>query len=185
MSTYKKCFHKRGFTKRLSLMVLLICLSGVVWAESMPTTCNEDCPAPYVENQFWTTEYGTASANIILHETNFLACSSSTYALCYYSGPDAAPSGTLKQPLPSLPCKVSKENSKLADCRCYVEAGDSYVDIHSIRNTEAYIETVRACGLNGEKCSNLISTAADKATALTGKTPTPLPTAPVCAYLQA
>lgn len=165
--------------------ILLLSLVNASHAGPMPETCEQDCPAPYVKNEFWTTEYGSAAANIVLSPTNFLACSSSAYALCYYSGPDAAPDGEHGHRLPSLPCKVSKGNPGIADCRCYAESGASYVDIHSIRNTEAYIETVRVCGLNGEKCANMASEAAAKLAAQLGTTSAVLPTAPVCSYLQA
>lgn len=176
---------KSHFRYVFELVVLLFLLSGAARAEDMPTTCKQDCPAPFVKNEFWTTEYGPAAANIVLSPTNFLACSSSSYALCYYSGPDTAPTGKHKEVLPSLPCKVSKDKPNVADCRCYAESGDSYVDINSIINTEAYIETVRVCGLNGEKCRNMVSEAAEKALTLVGKTAPSLPIAPVCSYLQA
>jgi hypothetical protein len=171
--------------RQAATCAILLWSSTASHAGSMPETCEQDCPAPYVENEFWTTEYGPAAANIVLSPTNFLACSSSAYALCYYSGPDAAPDGERGHRLPGLPCKVSKDNAGIADCRCYAESGTSYVDIHSIRNTEAYIETVRVCGLNGEKCANMASEAAAKLEARLGKTPAALPTAPVCGYLQA
>ncbi|MGZ8158007.1 MAG: hypothetical protein ACXWT1_00895 [Methylobacter sp.] len=177
---------KTQFLYVFELLALLCLLSGVAWAEDMPATCTQDCPAPFVKNEFWTTEYGPAAANIVLSPTNFLACSSSGYALCYYSGPDSAPASKIpKETLPSLPCTVSKDNPNVADCRCYAESGDSYVDINSIINTEVYVETVRVCGLNGEKCRNMASEAAGKALALLGKTVPYLPTAPVCGYLQA
>lgn len=177
---------KTQFRYVFELLALLCLLSGVARAEDMPATCKQDCPAPFVKNEFWTTEYGPAAANIVLSPTNFLACSSSGYALCYYSGPSAAPASKIpKETLPSLPCTVSKDNPNVADCRCYAESGDSYVDINSIINTEAYVETVRVCGLNGEKCRNMASEAAGKALALLGKTVPYLPTAPVCGYLQA
>lgn len=165
--------------------IVLLSLVNALHAQPMPETCEQDCPAPFVKNEFWTTEYGPAAANIVLSPTNFLTCSSDSYALCYYSGPEAAPDGKHGKRLPSLPCKVSKEAPGIADCRCYAESGTSYVDIHSIRNTEAYIETVRACGLNGEKCANMVSEAAADLAARLGKTPQALPTAPVCSYLQA
>lgn len=171
--------------RQAATCAIILWSSTASHAGSMPETCEQDCPAPYVENEFWTTEYGPAAANIVLSPTNFLACSSSAYALCYYSGPDAAPDGERGHRLPSLPCKVSKDNAGIADCRCYAESGTSYVDIHSIRNTEAYIETVRVCGLNGEKCANMASEAAAKLAVQLGKTPAALPTAPVCGYLQA
>lgn len=176
---------KMDFRRMVTHTFLSLSLATVSYAGPMPETCEQDCPAPYVENDFWTTEYGPAAANIVLSPTNFLACSSSAYALCYYSGPDAAPDGKQGHRLPSLPCKVAKNKPGIADCRCYAESGTSYVDIHSIRNTEAYIETVRVCGLNGEKCANMASEAAAKLAAQLGKTPTVLPTAPVCGYLQA
>ena len=167
------------------LSTLLSLMIGVARAGDMPATCEQDCPAPFVKNEFWTTKYGPAAANIVLSGTNFLACSSGSYALCYYSGPDASPTGKHGEPLPGLPCKVSRNDPNTADCRCYAESGNSYVDIHSIRNTEAYVETVRVCGLNGEKCRNMVSVVAEKAATEAGKTPTSLPTAPVCGYLQA
>jgi len=175
---------KIGFRHIVGQAVLLLSLIGAAHAETMPATCEQDCPAPFVNNEFWTTDYGPAAANIVLSPTNFLACSSNSYALCYYSGPDAAPTGKQGNSLPSLPCKVSKNNPNAADCRCYAESGTSYVDIHSIRNTEAYIETIRACGLNGEKCANMVSEAADKLAVQLGKAPQSLGTAPVCSYLQ-
>lgn len=171
---------------RLLGWLALVLLAGSAAAQN-PATCTQDCPAPYVPNVFWTTEYGPAAANIVLSPTNFLACSSTSYALCYYSGPDAAPKKKRGvAALPPLPCTVSSEDANIADCRCYAESGNSYVDIHSIRNTEAYIETVRVCGLNGEKCRNLVSDELPgRIASATGATPPTLPTAPVCDYLQA
>jgi len=133
----------------------------------LQSTCDKDCPAPFVANQFWTTEYGPAAANVILSNTNFLVCNSPSYALCYYSGAPSPPSSS-----PSLPCTISESDPTVADCRCVVETGDSYVDINSIRNTEAYIETIRTCGLDGSSCKNM----ADM---------TLTTIAPVCDYLQA
>ena len=172
-------------TRRLpKLLMLLLLPLGAAMAQN-PATCTENCPAPYVPNAFWTTQYGPAAANILLSPTNFLACSSTSYALCYYSGPDAAPKKKRGvAALPALPCNVSKEDSQFADCRCYAESGTSYVDIHSIRNTEAYIETVRVCGLDGARCRNLATDELPgRVAALTGAAA--LPTAPVCGYLQA
>jgi hypothetical protein len=175
---------KMDFRYFFAQTVMFLSLITTVHAESMPATCEQDCPAPYVVNEFWTTEYGPAAANIVLSPTNFLACTSASYALCYYSGPDRAPAGKHGKRLPSLPCKVSKNDPGTALCRCYAETGLSYVDIHAIRNTEAYIETVRVCGLNGEKCANMASEAAAKAAAQLGKTSPALPVAPVCGYMQ-
>jgi len=176
---------KTAFRNILGLSILLLLMFSVARAENMPEVCTQDCPAPFVKNKFWTTQYGTASANIILSSTNFLACSSKSYALCYYSGPDEKPTGKNGKKLPSLPCKTSKDDPNAADCRCYVESGNSYVDIHSIQNTEAYIETVRICGINGEKCNNMASEILAKLAIRRGRTPPTLATAPVCSYLQA
>ncbi|MBL8297393.1 MAG: hypothetical protein JNN30_03495 [Rhodanobacteraceae bacterium] len=170
----------------LKLAVLTMLPSGAAFAQSS-TTCDQNCSAPYVPNEFWTTPYGPAAANIVLSPTNFLACTSTAYALCYYSGPDAVPKKKRGvSALPALPCNISANDPNIADCRCYAESGVSYVDIHSIRNTEAYIETIRACGINGEKCRNLASDElSSRAMAVAGGTPPSLPTAPVCNYLQA
>jgi len=135
-----------------------------------PYTCDKDCPAPFVKNEFWTTKYGPAAANIVLSKSNFLACSSPSYALCYYSGPPSSDPN-----VQSLPCTVSPTDPSVADCRCPVESGASYVDINSIRNTEAYIETIRTCGITGALCKNMENE----------KSGTALLTAPVCDYLQA
>lgn len=172
--------------RRLLEVLALMILTLAVAAAQNPATCTQNCPAPYVPNDFWTTQYGPASANIVLSPTNFLACSSASYALCYYSGPDAAPKKKRGGSLPALPCTISADDPSVADCRCYAESGTSYVDIHSIRNTEAYIETIRACGMDGRKCRNLASDELPgRVLALTGATPPTLPTAPVCSYLQA
>ncbi len=169
---------------RLCAPILLLC--GLASAQD-PATCTQNCPAPYVPNAFWTTQYGPAAANVVLSPTNFLACSSASYALCYYSGPDAPPKKKRGiGALPALPCNVSESDPGIADCRCYAESGTSYVDIHSIRNTEAYIETIRVCGLDGAKCRNLVTDELPgKAAEVLGVTPPALPTAPVCSYLQA
>lgn len=177
---------KAAVRRLLMSLVPIFFLLGAVSAQN-PSTCTQNCPAPYVPNAFWTTQYGTASANIVLSPTNFLACSSTSYALCFYSGPNTAPKKKRGSPaLPALPCRVSNDDKGIANCRCYAESGTSYVDIHAIRNTEAYVETVRVCGLDGAKCANLLSTELpDKVSSVTGGTPTALPTAPVCGYLEA
>lgn len=66
----------------LNVLALTLVLLGGAAAQN-PATCTQNCPAPYVPNDFWTTAYGQASANVVLSPTNFLACSSSSYALCY------------------------------------------------------------------------------------------------------
>lgn len=163
----------------------VLALLPIFAAAQNPTTCTQNCPAPYVPNAFWTTQYGPAAANIVLSPTNFLACPATSYALCFYSGPDAPPKAKRgEKKLPALPCKVSKTDASIADCRCYAESGVSYIDIHSIRNTEAWVETVRVCGLDGAGCRNLASDELPgKVYAFFGGTPPTLPTAPACSYL--
>jgi len=163
----------------------LVLLCGAALAQE-PATCTQNCPAPYVPNEFWTTQYGPARANVILAATNFLSCPSSAYALCYYSGPGAvARKKRGAGALPALPCKVSGTDEGFADCRCFAETGVSYVDINAIRNTEAYVETVRVCGVDGADCRNLVSDELPgRVGALAGKT-ADLPIAPACNYLQA
>ena len=82
---------KTAVRRLLTLLAPLLLAFGAASAQN-PATCTQNCPAPYVPNAFWTTQYGTAAANIVLSPTNFLACSSTSYALCFYSGPNAAPS---------------------------------------------------------------------------------------------
>lgn len=171
--------------RRLFVSLASMFLCGIAAAQN-PATCVQDCPAPYVVNAFWTTQYGPAAANIVLSPTNFLTCPSASYALCYYSGPGTAPKTKRGKKLPNLPCTVSASDPAIADCRCYAETGTSYVDIHSIRNTEAYVETVRVCGLNGERCHNMASDElSGRASAFSNSASSTLQTAPVCSYLQA
>ncbi|UXI70092.1 hypothetical protein [Tahibacter amnicola] len=147
-------------------------------------TCTQNCPAPYVPNTFWTTEYGPAAADVVLSPTNFLSCPAGPYALCFYSGPDTPPKAAQGGKLPSLPCKVSKDDPEIAECRCYAENGISYIDIHAIRNTEAYIETIRICGQDGAGCRNLLTDALPgDVTTSTGASLGSLPVAPACSYL--
>lgn len=159
----------KPFAALLAFVASLL-LSAAAQAQDMPATCDKNCPAPFVANAFWTTQYGPAAANVVLSSTNFLACRSKAYALCYYSGPSTGS--------PSLPCTAA---DNYANCRCYVESGLSFVDINSIRNTEAYVETVRACGIDGSGCRNMASLGQEKQ----DKTKPSLPAAPVCDYLQA
>lgn len=169
------------FRRIFAALALSLALAGLAQADQVSVTCTENCSAPYVPNEFWTTGYGPAYANVLLQPSNFLSCSATAYALCYYSGPG----GEVNSSTPVLPCRADPANPRSANCRCYAQTGVSYVLIHAIRNTEAYVETVRACGLNGEKCANMAAEAAGKLlTQLGASSPTPLPQAPVCRYLQ-
>lgn len=119
----------------------LLLTSAAAGEESLQ--CGE---LPFVYNVFWTTEYGPAAADVQSAASNMLACSGSSYALCYYSGPEP------------MPCKVDRERG-VAICECYAleprsEPYRYLVDIHGILNTCAYIETVRDCGHDGSGCSS-------------------------------
>lgn len=99
---------------------------------------------PFVENVYWTTDYGPAAADVKTAPTNFLPCNGPAYALCYYSGAEP------------MPCTVDEERG-VALCQCYgfqsqSETYDYFIDINAILNTCAYIETVRDCGYDGAKC---------------------------------
>ncbi len=99
---------------------------------------------PFVYNVFWTTEHGPAAADVQAAKSNMLPCSGSSYALCYYSGPEP------------MPCKVDRERG-VAICECYAlearaEPYHYFVDINGILNTCAYIETVRDCEHDGSGC---------------------------------
>ncbi|RMH17948.1 MAG: hypothetical protein D6696_14385 [Acidobacteria bacterium] len=100
---------------------------------------------PFVENVYWTTDYGPAAANVRSQPSNFLLCDGPAYALCYYSGPEP------------LPC-VADEEKGVAHCECYgfrssTETYEYSIDVNSILNTCAYVETVRDCGHDGSDCA--------------------------------
>lgn len=117
----------------------------------------------YTFNDRRTTTLGPAYANIVNASTNFIKCSPPTgrkftYALCYYSGPNA-PTGT-NSDNPSLPCTLS-EDGRYANCTCYAITNDLaaakvpyLVDINAISNLDIYRKTISACGQNGENCSS-------------------------------
>jgi len=102
-----------------------------------------------------------AYANAWTSAANFLQClppagKKFSYALCYYSGPDA-PTGNSDQN-PSLPCTLSPDGT-LANCTCYeistelVSPKMPYlVDIHAISNLDIYQDTLEVCGDQGADC---------------------------------
>ena len=142
-------------------------------------TCTSDCtPGKFVANEFWTTPYGPAAADVVLANSNFLTCQGNRYALCFYSGvaidPPTANGNTLG-------CKMN-EDGTAADCECAVfDDGVNYVSINSILDTEAYIETVRACGIDGSGCQNMTTTARDGS--CTATDPSTCKQAPICGRL--
>jgi len=116
----------------------------------------------YTFNDTETTLRTPAYANIWTSPSNFLQCSPAagrpfSYALCYYSGPEA-PTGN-NTDNPSLPCTLSPDGV-VANCTCY-EISTAlvspklpyFVDIHAISNLDIYNDTVEACGEEGIKCA--------------------------------
>jgi hypothetical protein len=115
----------------------------------------------FTYNDTKTTDFGPAYANVWTASSNFLACSPPSgrpfsYALCYYSGPDA-PTGN-QADNPSLPCTLSSDGV-LANCTCIEIPTEVpspkipyFVDINAISNLDIYQKTVEACGKQGENC---------------------------------
>lgn len=120
------------------------------------TPCHEQCtPGEFVYNDFWTTGFGTAAADVVTGPSNFLACEGNPFAMCFYSGSAVDPPVANGS---SLDCIVTPAQAPASNytCRCAIfEEGHNYVSINSILNTEAYIETVRACLPDGSGCRNL------------------------------
>lgn len=117
----------------------------------------------FTYNDTETTNFGPAYANVWTFKSNFLQCKPPagrkfSYALCYYSGPDA-PTGK-NADNPSLPCTLSPDGV-LANCTCYEISTDLisskipyFVDINAISNLEIYQQTVETCGKDGKKCAD-------------------------------
>lgn len=117
----------------------------------------------YTFNDKRTTTNGPAYANIVNGSSNFIKCTPPSgrkfsYALCYYSGPNA-PTGT-NSDNPPLPCTMSKDG-RFANCTCYAITNELaagkvpyLVDINAISNIDIYKKTIEACGQDGEKCAS-------------------------------
>ena len=117
----------------------------------------------YIFNDTNTALKTPAYANVWTTSANFLQClppsgKQFSYALCYYSGPDA-PTGNSDEN-PSLPCTLSPDGT-VANCTCYEISTDPgtprmpyLVDIHAISNLDIYKDTVEVCGDQGIKCLN-------------------------------
>jgi hypothetical protein len=101
----------------------------------------------YEPNLLFTTDFGPATADILLTPPNFLRCHGGPIALCYYSGPE--PEGAA----PDLSCEITSDPT-VANCRCVeIPPGHYYVDINAIQDVGVYLATVRKCGRDGSKCS--------------------------------
>lgn len=137
------------FALRASRVTALCLLALAVFAVG-PLLAADESPRcdlqPYVENEYWTTEYGPAAADIHTGSENFVKCSQGQYALCYYSG------------APAMPCRID-EVTGTASCSCQVFTASKeqpqMVTIGAIQNTCVYIETVAKCGVDGSGCPGL------------------------------
>jgi len=145
----------------IAIVILAAALAGCSGGSSLapkptatpPPASPTPSPIAFVPNTFtfwdnpanFTTKYGPAYADILVAPTNFVPCLGGPFALCYYSGPDP------------LPCTPSADG-RFADCQCYAMTyGQYYVDINAILNHGLYLKTVKACGKNGERCTQVNS----------------------------
>ena len=142
--------------------------------------CKEQCePASSVTNEFWTTGYGAARADVVFGGSNFLVCDGNPYAMCFYSGAPVTPSVANGS---TMQCTLNASGS--FTCRCGIfESGPNFVSINSILNTEAYIETVRACQIDGKGCRNLENWNPKTNSCVREDDPACSVIAPVCSYL--
>ena len=107
-------------------------------------------------------------------ETNLLYCQNVTYANCHYSGPPWA-TGTNPENIP-LPCVLNADNT-VANCKCQVFEGPTYVHMNYILNLGVYYETVAVCGSDGSKCQNQVTCPPGTEGTCQGEVP------PVCKYI--
>ncbi len=116
--------------------------------------CGDDCDnLPFCPTTCWTTSSGPAwSGAGVGAESNNLYCPTGTYANCHYSGPPW-PTGTSSENIP-MPCELN-EDGTMANCKCKVFEGPSYVNIYAIMNLGVYYETIEACGTDGSGCLNM------------------------------
>ncbi len=171
---------------RILTMLVALALVGSLGAQKIPDS-SASCPgfapgtpclwqSPYCGDDCGnlpfclTTCQGADSGS----ETNLLYCESATYANCHYSGPPWA-TGTNSDNIP-LPCKLNADNS-VADCKCPVFEGPTYVHMNYILNLGVYYETVAVCGSDGSKCQNQETCPPGTEGTCQGEVP------PVCKYI--
>lgn len=153
-----------------------------------------DCPdcknTPFVPTHCNTTSSGPARANIVegnaLTSPNMLYCpSGGPYALCFFSGPPAPTGAGLPgQPNPTMQC-TPDASGEFANCQCQLFLnGEYYVDINSILNLGAYVQTKNVCGSDGAGCKNLRD-CNGKGQDKDSNHTCPATVAPVCAYVDA
>lgn len=123
---------------------LLLSTIFVLWAA--PASAAEAPVVVYTPNLIFTTDFGPATADILLTPSNFLRCHGGPIALCYYSGPESDGS------TPDLSCEITTD-PMVANCRCVeIPPGPYLVDINAIQDVDVYFATVRKCGQDGSKC---------------------------------
>ena len=149
---------------------------GTLCSAPSEPDCGDDCDnKPFCATDCWTTESGPAwSGATLSSQTNLLYCANATYANCHVAGPPWA-TGISSDNIP-LPCKLSPDG-KMADCKCQVFVGPSYVNMYGIMNLGVFYETVAVCGADGSKCQNITTCTSDGSGKCLGKVP------PVCKYV--
>lgn len=155
-----------------------------------PPPCPGCKNTPFVPTHCNTTDSGPARANIVegnaLTSPNMLYCpSGGPYALCFFSGPPAPTGpGLPGQPNPTMQC-TPDASGEFAHCQCQLFLnGAYYVDINSILNLGAYVQTKNTCGSDGAGCKNMRD-CNDKGQDKDSSHTCPATVAPVCAYVDA
>lgn len=156
-------------------------LSSETACNSVTPYCGDDCDnSPYCAATCATSKSGppwsggsyTAPDGT---STGMLYCPKATYALCHFSGP-RTPTGTNPDNIP-LPCKLNASGT-VANCKCQVFEGGSYLNMPAILNLGAFYETVDVCGPEGSKCKNQLNCP-------NGECDDSIPVAPACKYVVA
>lgn len=115
--------------------------------------CGDDCSnTPYCLTTCWPTDAGPAWSGGGSSDSYQLYCPYATYANCHYSGP-SYPTGTNEDNI-ALPCELN-DSSTVANCKCEVATGETYVNLTAIINLGVYYETVAVCGEDGSLCLNM------------------------------
>jgi len=187
-------FYKRIFSVTFIFAVFFVLTTSVIAGASLKSTlcpefkpgtlcnsqsspyCGDNCDnTPFCPTNCWTSKSGPAWSGATLNsQTNLLYCANATYANCHDSGPPWV-TGTNPDNIP-LPCKLSPDG-KMANCKCQVFVGPSYVNMYGIMNLGVYYETVKVCGDDGSKCKNITTCTSDGSGKCLGKVP------PVCKYI--
>lgn len=148
---------------------------GTLCSSQQPPYCGDSCDNyPFCPTTCWPTDAGPAWGGAEGSGQGMLYCAKAIYANCHYSGPPW-PTGTNPDNIP-LPCQLNEEGT-LANCKCQVFEGESYVNISGIMNLGAYYETVAVCGSDGSSCQNITTCPPGSNGDCEGEIP------PVCQYI--